>query len=456
MSSGFVHLHLHTEFSLIDGVVRVKPLVEAAAREGMPAVAVTDQGNLFGMVKFYRAALAAGVKPIIGADLRIADDRREGHHVLTFLCMNDRGYAALTRLITASYLQGQDQGLPLVDRRWLDEHNEGLIVLSGGARGDIGEALVAGDQTLARSRLEFWQTRFGDRFYLELQRLGRPGDEDHVHAAVALAEEASVPVVATNDVRFLSRDDFEAHEARVCIHEGRILHDQARPRNYSDAQYLASPAEMAERFSDLPEALENTLAIARRCNLSLTLGRNVLPDFPVPQGKTIDDYLREQSRAGLARRIEALGTPGGDQADYEQRLEHELDVIIEMGFPGYFLIVADFIRWAKSQDIPVGPGRGSGAGSLVAYALDITDLDPLRYDLLFERFLNPERVSMPDFDVDFCMEKRDQVIDYVAEYYGREKVSQIATHGTMAARAVVRDVGRVLGHGYGMSTASPS
>ncbi len=449
MSSGFVHLHLHTEFSLIDGVVRVKPLVEAAARDGMPAVAITDQGNLFGMVKFYRAAIAAGVKPIIGADLRIADDRRDGHHVLTFLCMDDAGYASLTRLITASYLQGQDQGLPLVDRRWLDEFNEGLIVLSGGARGDVGEALVAGDQALAQSRLQFWQQRFGDRFYLELQRLNRPGDEDHVHAAVALAEKTAVPVVATNDVRFLSRDDFEAHEARVCIHDGRILHDQARPRIYTDAQYLASPEEMAERFCDLPEALENTLAIARRCNLSLTLGRNVLPDFPVPEGKTIDEYLREQSRAGLARRIEALGTPGGEQHEYEARLEHELDVIMEMGFPGYFLIVADFIRWAKSQDIPVGPGRGSGAGSLVAYALDITDLDPLRYDLLFERFLNPERVSMPDFDVDFCMEKRDQVIDYVADYYGREKVSQIATHGTMAARAVVRDVGRVLGHGYG-------
>lgn len=449
MASGFVHLHLHTEFSLIDGTVRVKPLVEAAARQGMPAVAVTDQGNLFGMVKFYTAAVAAGVKPLIGADLRVADRERDDHHTMTFLCMNDAGYANLTRLITASYLQGQAQGLPLVDRQWLDEWNAGLIVLSGGARGDVGEALVAGNGDLARRRLAFWQARFGDRYYLELQRTGRPGDDAHVHAAVALAGEADVPVVATNDVRFLEAADFEAHEARVCIHDGRVLQDDSRPRHYSDSQFLRSPDEMAARFADIPEALDNTLAIARRCNLSLTLDQNVLPDFPVPADQGIEDYLRDQARAGLDQRLQRLGTPGGSEADYRERLEHELGVIIEMGFPGYFLIVADFIRWAKSQDIPVGPGRGSGAGSLVAYALDITDLDPLRYDLLFERFLNPERVSMPDFDVDFCMEKRDRVIDYVAERYGREKVSQIATHGTMAARAVVRDVGRVLGHAYG-------
>ena len=449
MPPGFVHLHVHTEFSLIDGTVRVKPLVEAAARQGMPAVAITDQGNLFGMVKFYSAAVAAGVKPLIGADLRVAAGDRDDHHTLTFLCMNDTGYANLTRLITASYLQGQAQGLPLVDRAWLDDWNEGLIVLSGAARGDVGEALVAGNGDLARQRLAFWQARFGDRYYLELQRTGRPGDDAHVHAAVALAGEHGVPVVASNDVRFLESSDFEAHEARVCIHEGRVLHDDNRPRRYSEAQHLRSPEAMAERFADLPEALENTLAIARRCNLSLTLDQNVLPDFPVPGDQGIEDYLRAEARAGLDQRIQRLGTPGGSEAAYRERLEHELGVIIDMGFPGYFLIVADFIRWAKSQSIPVGPGRGSGADSLVAYALDITDLDPLRYDLLFERFLNPERVSMPDFDVDFCMEKRDRVIDYVAERYGREKVSQIATHGTMAARAVVRDVGRVLGHAYG-------
>ena len=449
MTPSFVHLHLHTEFSLVDGTVRIKPLVQAARAMGMPAVAVTDQGNLFGMVKFYEAAMQAGVKPLIGADLRIATEDAGGHHTVTCLCMNDQGYASLTRLITASYLEGQASGLPLVDRSWLDRWNEGLIVLSGGARGDVGEALVRGDESLARRRMAFWQERFGDRYYLELQRTGRPGDEAHVHAAVGLATDSQCPVVATNDVRFLQQDDFEAHEARVCIHQGRILHDDQRPRDYSDAQYLRSPQEMAALFSDLPEALENSVAIARRCNLSLTLGQNALPDFPVPDGRTIEEHLRIEAQTGLERRIQHLGTLGDERGDYQARLEHELEVIEGMGFPGYFLIVADFIRWAKTQDIPVGPGRGSGAGSLVAYALDITDLDPLRYDLLFERFLNPERVSMPDFDVDFCMEKRDRVIEYVAELYGREKVSQIATHGTMAARAVVRDVGRVLGHGYG-------
>ncbi|PWG63922.1 DNA polymerase III subunit alpha [Sediminicurvatus halobius] len=455
MPAGFVHLHLHTEFSLIDGIVRVKPLVQAAASSGMPAVAVTDQGNLFGMVKFYRAALAAGVKPLIGADLRIAAPEGKGHDVMTFLCMDDTGYGSLTRLITASYLEGQgSEGLPVVQRAWLEQWHEGLIALSGAARGDVGRALVAGQESLARERLDWWTALLGDRYYLELQRTGRPGDEDQVHGAVALAAAADVPVVATNDVRFLQREDFEAHEARVCIHEGRVLHDERRPRRYSEEQYLRGPEEMAELFADIPESLENTLAIAQRCNLSLTLGQNVLPDFPVPAGMGIDDYLRTEAEAGLERRLARIipadaEDPEGTRRYYRERLERELGVISQMGFPGYFLIVADFIRWAKQQDIPVGPGRGSGAGSLVAYALDITDLDPLRYDLLFERFLNPERVSMPDFDVDFCMEKRDRVIDYVADRYGREKVSQIATHGTMAARAVVRDVGRVLGHAYG-------
>lgn len=449
MNSGFVHLHLHTEFSLIDGTVRVKPLVRAVAEDKMPAVAITDQGNLFGMVKFYRAAIELGIKPIIGADLRVEHPTDpSAHHVMTFLCADATGYAALTRLITASYLQGQATGLPVVAREWLNQWHEGLIVLSGAAAGDVGEALIAEDPEAAQQRLAYWQELYGDRFYLELQRTGRPGDEEQVHGAVALAAKTHCPVVATNNVRFLESADHEAHEARVCIHDGRILHDENRPRRYSEAQYLRSAEEMQACFEDIPEAIENTLLIAQRCNLTLTLDQNALPDFPVPDGKPIDQFLREESERGLARRIERDGAVTDTQA-YQARLDFELDVINQMGFPGYFLIVADFIRWAKTKDIPVGPGRGSGAGSLVAYALDITDLDPLRYDLLFERFLNPERVSMPDFDVDFCMEKRDQVIDYVAERYGREKVSQIATHGTMAARAVVRDVGRVLGHGYG-------
>ena len=454
MSGSFVHLHCHTEYSLVDGIVRIKPLVGAVGEAGMPAVAVTDQGNLFAMVKFYRAAIGKGIKPIVGADLWVEDpDAPEGRSRLILLCRNARGYRCLTRLISRSYMEGQHGETPVVARAWVEEDHEGMIALSGGAEGEVGRALLAGDTEAAARKLEFWTGLFPESYYLELHRTGRAGDEEHLHAAVALSEEASVPVVATNAVRFIKADDFEAHEARVCIFEGRTLDDSRRSRNHTREQYLRTPEEMAELFSDLPEAIENTVEIARRCNLELTLGENFLPDFPIPEGMTIDEYLSERSREGLERRLEVLlegeAEPEAKRKYYYERLDRELGVIVQMGFPGYFLIVADFIEWAKEHDIPVGPGRGSGAGSLVAYALGITDLDPLRYDLLFERFLNPERVSMPDFDVDFCMEKRDRVIDYVAQRYGREKVSQIATHGTMAARAVVRDVGRVLGHPYG-------
>ncbi len=455
MSSGFVHLHLHSEYSLVDGIVRIPALVKAVAAAGMPAVAITDQGNLFAMVKFYKAAQAAGVKPIVGVDLWVRCDA-EGSppHRLVLLCQNQDGYRNLTRLVSRTYLEGQHRGMPMLDRAWLDGHTDGLIALSGGREGEVGRALLSGDPSAAKQVLEGWLELFPGRFYLELQRTGREGEEDYLHAAVALAAECDVPVVATNDVRFLKQSDFEAHEARVCIMEGRTLDDPRRPRAYSDQQYLRTPQEMAELFADIPEALENSVEIARRCTLELRLGENFLPDFPVPPGMSVDSFLQEQARSGLARRLERIIRPDAPDADakrkvYQERLETELDVIIKMGFPGYFLIVADFIRWAKGNGIPVGPGRGSGAGSLVAYALGITDLDPLAYDLLFERFLNPERVSMPDFDVDFCMEGRDRVIEYVAEHYGRDKVSQIATHGTMAAKAVVRDVGRVLGYPYG-------
>ncbi len=451
----FVHLHLHTEYSLVDGIVRIKPLVQAVADAGMPAVAVTDQSNLFAMVKFYRAAMAAGVKPIVGVDLWLRNPDNTGQPWrLVLLCQDREGYRNLTELVSRSYLEGQHQSVPMLERDWLAGHGDGLIALSGGRQGDVGEALLAGDAALAEQRLDFWQGLFPDRFYLELQRSGREGEEDYLHAAVDLAARRGVPVVATNDVHFLKPEDFEAHEARVCIHDGRTLADPRRPRRHSAQQYLRTPAEMTELFADLPEALENTVEIARRCNLELELGRNYLPEFPVPAGLTMDEYFRQQAREGLERRLAVLFDPAAPQfADrrkpYDERLETELDVIISMGFPGYFLIVADFIQWAKANGVPVGPGRGSGAGSLVAYALTITDLDPLKYELLFERFLNPERVSMPDFDVDFCMEGRDRVIDYVAERYGRDKVSQIITYGSMAAKAVVRDVGRVLGHPYG-------
>ncbi|MCC5812368.1 MAG: DNA polymerase III subunit alpha [Ectothiorhodospiraceae bacterium] len=456
MPKTFVHLNLHTEYSLVDGIVRIKPLVKAAAAAGMPAVAITDQGNLFGMVKFFKACLGAGIKPLVGADLWVEDtEAPEGRSRVTVLVCNRDGYTTLTRLISRSYLEGQKGDYPVISRAWIEADHEGLIVLSGGKGGDVGKALINGDAELARRKLAWWLDLFPDSYYLELQRCGRPGDEDHLHAAVALAQESDAPVVATNAVRFIQADDFEAHEARVCIHQGRTLDDARRPREFTEEQYLRSPEEMAELFEDIPEAIDNTVAIARRCNLDITLGENFLPDFPIPDGLTIDEYLCQESWRGLEERLQVLLDPAAPDYPerrkiYDERLQRELDVIIQMGFPGYFLIVADFIQWAKDNDIPVGPGRGSGAGSLVAYALKITDLDPLRYDLLFERFLNPERVSMPDFDVDFCMEGRDRVIDYVARKYGREKVSQIATHGTMAARAVVRDVGRVLGHPYGM------
>ncbi|NOX93056.1 MAG: DNA polymerase III subunit alpha, partial [Gammaproteobacteria bacterium] len=455
MSFAFVHLRLHTEYSLVDGLVRIKPLAKAVAEKGMPAVAVTDQSNLFAMVKFYRAAMAQGIKPIIGVDIWLAsDDEPNQPHRLTLLCQNNDGYRNLTELVSRTYTEGQHRGIPVLQPGWLEGHCEGLIALSGGREGDVGRALLAGDAVRVQTCLDRWQQYFPDRYYLELQRTGRPEEEDYLHAAVALAQSADLPVVATNDVRFLQTGDFEAHEARVCIHDGRTLDDPRRPKNYSEQQYLRSPEEMVELFSDIPEALENTVEIARRCNVELTLGKNFLPDFPIPDGLTEAEYFRQESKKGLEARLDKLFDRNApDFAEirkpYDERLTIELDVIIEMGFPGYFLIVADFIQWAKNNSIPVGPGRGSGAGSLVAYVLTITDLDPLEYELLFERFLNPERVSMPDFDVDFCMEGRDRVIDYVAQHYGREKVSQIITYGSMAAKAVVRDVGRVFGHPYG-------
>jgi DNA polymerase-3 subunit alpha len=455
----FVHLHLHTEYSIVDSTVRIPGLMAKAAENGMPAVALTDQGNLFGLVKFYRKAFAHGVKPLIGVDLRVRNpEESDRPYALILLCQDLAGYRNLTRLVSRSYLEGQHRGVPMVEREWLDDGRvDGLIALSGGIHGDVGRALTAGHPEQAEERLQYWQSRFGDRFYLELTRLGRPGEEDCLQQSLRLAAANAVPVVATNDVRFLEPGDFEAHEARVCIHDGRTLADAERPRLYSERQYLKTGEEMSALFDDVPEAIQNTVEIARRCSLDLQLGESFLPAFPVPDGQTTAEFLRAESAKGLETFLrekaarDGVATEHFDAlaAPYLARLADELGVICDMGFPGYFLIVADFIRWAKEQRIPVGPGRGSGAGSLVAYVLGITDLDPLEYDLLFERFLNPERVSMPDFDIDFCMEGRDRVIDYVAERYGRERVSQIITYGTMAAKAVIRDVGRVLGHPYG-------
>ncbi len=451
----FVHLRLHTEYSLVDSTIRIKQLMPAVEELGMPAVAMTDQNNLFGMVKFYRAARGQGLKPIFGVDVLLEDEDDESllYHMI-LLCQNNKGYHNVTKLISLAYMEGQKLGIPRVTRQWIIDHSEGVIALSGGRDGDVGYSLLAGNEDEAKIRLEEWQKVFPNRYYLELQRTGRENEDEYLHAAVKLAGEANIPVVATNDPRFLKTEDFEAHEARVAIHDGFTLDDARRPKNYSEQQYLRSADEMIELFSDIPEAIENTLEIAKRCTVELTLGKNYLPEFPIPEGMTEAEFFSEESRKGMELRYKELfDTSADDFAEirkpYDERLQVELDVINGMGFPGYFLIVADFIQWSKDNDIPVGPGRGSGAGSVVAYALRITDIDPLKYDLLFERFLNPERVSMPDFDIDFCMDKRDLVIDYVARTYGRDKVSQIITYGSMAAKAVVRDVGRILNHPYG-------
>jgi len=450
----FIHLRLHTEYSLVDGVVRIEDLAAATRAAGMPAVAVTDQSNLFALVKFWKAAQAAGIKPIVGVDVWLKDISAEPTR-LTLLCMNPVGYRNLTGLVSRSYLEGQVNGVPLLERAWLNaETTTGLIALSGAADGDVGRHLGNGKVAEAHRAVRAWRELFGDRYYLEVQRTGRADEEALLEATLSVVTELQVPAVATNDVRFLKQSDFEAHEARVCIHDGTLLTDASRVRRYTDQQYLKTPAEMAQLYADFPELLEQTVEIAKRCNMELSLGKSLLPEYPVPSDLTTAAFLRAQSQAGLEARLTAqdAGLPSLkaiERGEYLPRLTRELDVICGMGFEGYFLIVADFIRWARANGVPVGPGRGSGAGSLVAYVLGITDLDPLQHDLLFERFLNPERVSMPDFDVDFCTDGRDRVIEYVATKYGRDRVSQIITYGTMAAKAVVRDVGRVLGHNYG-------
>lgn len=456
MQQRFVHLRVHTEFSLVDGLVRVKPLMKALPSRGMSAVAITDYCNLFAAVKLFKNAVDAGIKPIIGSDLPCCDSQQpERTSSMVLLCLNAEGYKNLTCLVSKAYQEGQYQGQPRVYNQWIEEYSSGLIALSGGKFGDIGQALLANDHALAKTRALHWQALFPNRFYLEIQRTGRPDEVHYNEQLIALADELQLPLVATNDVRFLDKEDFEAHEARVCIHDGYALADPRRSKQYSAEQYLRSAQEMEALFADLPSAVQNTVEISKRCTVKLDLGNNYLPNFPIPEGSTPADYFCQLSEIGLEERLVQLFKDKSAEefqeirVEYDKRLQIELTVINNMGFAGYFLIVADFIQWAKQNGVPVGPGRGSGAGSLVAYALKITDLDPLEYELLFERFLNPERVSMPDFDIDFCMEGRDRVIDYVAEKYGRQSVSQIITFGTMAAKAVIRDVGRVFGHPYG-------
>jgi len=451
----FVHLRLHSEYSISDGMVRVDEAVAAARNDAMPALALTDLNNFFGLVKFYKAARGAGIKPITGCDVYITNDvDRDRPFRLLLLCQSEAGYLLMCRLLTRAYLENQHRGRAELRREWFHTGTEGLIALSGAHLGDVGNALLAGNALQARQYAQEWAGLFNNRYYLEVQRAGYADEEHYIHAAIRLAAEIGLPVVATHPVQFLTAEDFKAHEARVCIAEGYVLNDKRRVRVYTAQQYFKSQAEMSELFADLPEALQNSVEIAKRCNLTLTLGKPRLPDFPTPQGQGLDDYLRDQALAGLQRRMKTLYSGEAERAAkmpaYQQRLAFETETVIKMGFPGYFLIVADFIRWAKENGVPVGPGRGSGAGSLVAYSLGITDLDPLRYGLLFERFLNPERVSMPDFDVDFCQDGRERVIEYVKSKYGAQCVSQIATFGTMASKAVIRDVGRVMDFPYGL------
>lgn len=449
----FVHLRVHSDFSMTDGVAKVKPILAQVEAQGMAAVALTDQNNFCGLVKFYSGCHGAGIKPIIGADFWMQVPGFEGELcALTIIAMNNVGYQNLTQIISQAYLRGQVAGRVVIDQEWLLTYNEGILLLSGAKEGDLGKALLKGNSTQVESLCEFYQTHFTDRYFLELIRTGRPDEERYLHMAVILAQEKGIPVVATNQVVFLKPEDFDAHEIRVAIHDGFTLADPRRPKKYSEQQYLRSEEEMCELFADIPAALTNSVEIAKRCNVTIRLYEYFLPNFPTGD-MSIEDFLVDCSRKGLEERLEFLfpnpEVRAEKRGEYDERLDIELKVINQMGFPGYFLIVMEFIQWGKDNGIPVGPGRGSGAGSLVAYALKITDLDPLEFDLLFERFLNPERVSMPDFDVDFCMDRRDEVIDHVAELYGREAVSQIITFGTMAAKAVIRDVGRVLGHPYG-------
>lgn len=447
----FIHLHVHSDFSMLDGMAKTDALVKQTVAMNMPALAITDFSNLCGLVKFYGSALSKGIKPIIGADLKIHDVERDEFYDITVLAANNEGYHNLTLLISHAYQRGYVGDGPVVDKEWLIKYKTGLIILVS-YRSDIGLGVIRDNQAMIMESIQFYQTHFADACYLELIRTGRENEELFVKQALKLAEQHDLPVVATNDVRFLSASDFEAHEIRVAIHDGDTLDDPKRPKKYSLQQYFRSESEMVELFSDIPESLINSVEIAKRCNVSIRLGEYFLPQFPTGE-MTTEDFLIHKAQQGLEERLQFL-FPDQDirQANrhkYDERLAIELDVINQMGFPGYFLIVMEFIQWSKDNSVPVGPGRGSGAGSLVAYALKITDLDPLEFDLLFERFLNPERVSMPDFDVDFCMDKRDLVIDHVAEMYGRDAVSQIITFGTMAAKAVIRDVGRVLGHPYG-------
>lgn len=449
----FIHLRCHSEYSIVDGIVRIHDYVKAAKQDAMPALALTDLSNLFGAIKFYKAARKQGIKAILGADVWLENSKKPQQPSRALLLVqNLAGYKLLCELLSKAYLENQTRGRPELKPEWFQQGSDGLILLSGNSDSDIGMALIQNNAVLASKLARRWSELFPNRFYMEIQRATDVSQASRQEAVlqqiISIASALDVPVVATQPIQFISQDDFKAHEARTCIAEGYMLADSRRPKKFSEEQYFKTQAQMVALFADIPEALENTIQIAKRCNLVLTLGENYLPDFPTPNQQDLATYMAEQSLQGLQMRMEQLYPDVSVRAskfeEYEKRLAFECGIINQMGFAGYFLIVADFINWAKNNGVPVGPGRGSGAGSLVAYSLGITDLDPLEYNLLFERFLNPERVSMPDFDIDFCQDGRDRVIDYVKQKYGLDSVSQIATFGTMAAKAVIRDVGRVL------------
>jgi len=428
MQQEFVHLHLHSEFSLSDGIIRIEELVEKSSDLSFSAVALTDLTNLFGLIKFYRLARKEGIKPIVGSEIKVAKDLDSQAGSLVMLVKNKTGYTNLTRLVSKAYVEGQVSGEPIVKFSWLEEYSEGLIALSGGINGHVGQSILGGNEAQANSRIDYFKSLFKEDFFIEIQRLGKSNETEYNRKVIDLAVEKKIPLVATNDVRFLmpvdpdvSPSDFEAHEARVCIQKGVTLDDPRRSKDFVENQYFRSPEEMKELFIDLPEALENTVKIAEKCNLDLELGEFYLPDFEVPEGQTREEYLKELSHEGLNKRISQISSSVNsypiNNKEYFARLDYEIDMICKLNFAGYFLIVSDFVNWAQINDIPVGPGRGSGAGSIVAYALGITAIDPIKYDLLFERFLNPERVSNPDFDIDFCVEGRDKVLEYVTNKY---------------------------------------
>lgn len=452
MPEQFIHLHIHSAYSLAEGAIPIKTLVKKCTLMEMPAVAVTDSSNLFGTMEFSLEASKAGIQPIIGAKILVSDDENQ----LVLLVQSERGYQNLCHLISDSYIHSDGVSKPRISWEDLRKFSEGLICLSGAVKGPVGQALLSRQNDLALQKVKDLKSIYGDRFYIELQRHDTAEENQIEEAMIDLAYAENIPLVATNECYYPSADFYRAHDALLCIAAGRYISEDDR-RKVTPHHYLKSPEEMVELFADIPEAIQNTVAIAKRCHFFLSVVKPLLPPFVSENGLPEPEELKRQAVEGLQWRLENfVFTPDLSAEEkksvlrvYEDRLAFELDTINKMGFPGYFLIVSDFIKWAKNNDIPVGPGRGSGAGSLVAWALQITDLNPLQFNLLFERFLNPERISMPDFDVDFCQDRRDEVIRYVQNRYGHDHVAQIITFGKLQARAVVRDVGRVLQMPYG-------